>query len=54
MKATFTLLPGDGIGTEVIAEARKLLDAIATLFNHDFTVEEALIGGAAIDTTGDP
>ncbi|MFA7487928.1 MAG: 3-isopropylmalate dehydrogenase [Lysobacteraceae bacterium] len=54
MKATFTLLPGDGIGPEVIAEARKLLAAIATRFNHDFTVEEALIGGAAIDTTGDP
>ncbi len=54
MKATFTLLPGDGIGTEVIAEARKLLAAIATRFNHEFTVEEALIGGAAIDTSGDP
>ncbi|MFA5591479.1 MAG: 3-isopropylmalate dehydrogenase [Lysobacteraceae bacterium] len=54
MNATIALLPGDGIGPEVIAEARKLLDAIATLFNHEFTVEEALIGGAAIDATGDP
>jgi 3-isopropylmalate dehydrogenase len=54
MNATIALLPGDGIGPEVIAEARKLLDAIAVRFNHDFTLEEALIGGAAIDATGDP
>ena len=54
MNATIALLPGDGIGPEVIAEARRLLDAIAVRFNHDFTLEEALIGGAAIDATGDP
>ena len=54
MKATLALLPGDGIGPEVVAQARLLLDAIATRFGHQFTLEEALIGGAAIDATGDP
>ena len=54
MKATLALLPGDGIGPEVVAQARLLLDTIATRYNHDFTLEEALIGGAAIDATGDP
>ena len=54
MKSTIALLPGDGIGPEVIVQARTLLDAIATRFNHEFTLEEALIGGAAIDATGDP
>lgn len=54
MKATIALLPGDGIGPEVVAQARNLFDAIATRFNHQFTLEEALVGGAAIDATGDP
>ncbi len=54
MKAHITLLPGDGIGPEVIAQARLLLDAIAARHGHDFTLEEALIGGAAIDACGDP
>ena len=54
MKATITLLPGDGIGPEVVAEAHKLLDVIAARFGHQFVLDEALIGGAAIDVTGDP
>jgi len=54
MNATLALLPGDGIGPEVVAEARKLLAAVATRFNHQFTLEDALIGGAAIDAAGDP
>ena len=50
----FVLLPGDGIGPEVVAEARKVLDAVATRFGLTFTYEEHLIGGAAIDATSDP
>ena len=54
MKATIVLLPGDGIGPEVVAQARTLLGAIAARYNHDFILEEALVGGAAIDASGDP
>jgi 3-isopropylmalate dehydrogenase len=54
MHATITLLPGDGIGPEVVAEARKVLVAVAERFGHTFALPEALIGGAAIDATGDP
>jgi 3-isopropylmalate dehydrogenase len=54
MKANIALLPGDGIGPEVCAEARKLLDTIAERYGHHFNIEEADIGGIAIDNTGDP
>ncbi len=54
MKATITLLPGDGIGPEVIAEARKLLGVVADRYGHEFILEEGLIGGIAIDASGDP
>ncbi len=52
MKATITLLPGDGIGPEVVAEARRALEAVAARFNHQFTFTEGLIGGCAIDARG--
>jgi len=45
-------LPGDGIGTEVVREGRKVLEAIAKRFGHEFTFEKHLIGGCAIDATG--
>ena len=54
MLHTITLLPGDGIGPEVVAEARKVLEAVAARFGHTFTFREAVIGGSAIDETGDP
>lgn len=54
MKATITLLPGDGIGPEVGAEAEKLLLAVAKQFGHEFSLQTGLIGGAAIDATGNP
>ncbi len=54
MRATLTLLPGDGIGPEVIAQAVRVLDRTASRFGHAFTYHEALIGGHAIDTTGSP
>ncbi len=48
------LLPGDGIGPEVVAETRKTLDALAPLFDLTFDFSEHLIGGIAIDETGSP
>jgi 3-isopropylmalate dehydrogenase len=52
MKATIILLPGDGIGPEVVGEARRVLDAVAARFDHSFAYAERPIGGIAIDETG--
>jgi len=52
MKASVVLLPGDGVGPEVIAEGRKVLDATAVAFGHDFEYSEHLIGGCSIDAHG--
>jgi 3-isopropylmalate dehydrogenase len=49
-----TLLPGDGIGPEIMAVAVRALEAIAPQFGLSFTFTEALLGGAAIDATGSP
>ncbi len=51
---TITLLPGDGIGPEIMAVARAVLAVVGEQFDLDFTFQEALIGGAAIDATGEP
>jgi 3-isopropylmalate dehydrogenase len=52
MKAHLVLLPGDGIGPEVVAEAVRLLDVIGQKYGHTFTYSERLIGGCAIDRDG--
>jgi 3-isopropylmalate dehydrogenase len=54
MQASIVLLPGDGIGPEVIAAARQVLETIAARSGHRFEMEEHLIGGCAIDATGSP
>ena len=54
MELKIGLLPGDGIGPEVIKEAVKVLDSIANKFNHKIFWNEGLVGAAAIDVTGDP
>ncbi len=54
MKAKIALLPGDGIGPEVTRAAVQVLEAIGERFGHQFDITEALIGGCAIDETGDP
>lgn len=54
MEAVITLLPGDGIGPDVTTSAREVLDAVAKQYGHSLHYNEALIGGAAIDATGDP
>jgi 3-isopropylmalate dehydrogenase len=48
------VLPGDGIGPEIVAQALAVLDKVGERFNHSFEYEEALIGGAAIDADGVP
>jgi 3-isopropylmalate dehydrogenase len=53
-RALIALLPGDGIGPEVVAEARRVLDRVCQVADIDVEFEEALIGGAAIDATGNP
>ncbi|NBB90065.1 MAG: 3-isopropylmalate dehydrogenase [Spirochaetes bacterium] len=52
--ARIVLLPGDGIGPEVMAEGVKVLKMVAEIFGHQFEFEEHLIGGASIDATGEP
>ena len=52
MKAKIVLLPGDGIGPEVVAEAVKVLNAVSDLYGHSFTYSERPIGGVAIDGAG--
>jgi len=54
MKATIAVLPGDGIGPEVVTQAVKVLERVATQFNHQFEFVTADVGGAAIDKTGRP
>jgi len=48
------VLPGDGIGPEVTAQAVKVLKKICVRFDHELHIQHALIGGAAIDATGAP
>lgn len=48
------LLPGDGIGPEITKEAVKVLDAVSSRFNWHYQLSEGLIGGIAIDKTGQP
>jgi 3-isopropylmalate dehydrogenase len=52
MKANIVVLPGDGIGPEIIREAKTVLEQVASKFGHSFSFEEHLIGGIAIDQTG--
>ena len=53
-KYQITLLAGDGIGPEIMAVTVKVLEAIAPRFNLEFDFQEALLGGAAIEATGNP
>lgn len=54
MRSLITLLPGDGIGPEVVSAAREVLEAVAAIFGHRFEFREAPIGGCALDATGSP
>ena len=52
MNFNITLLPGDGIGPEVVGEAVRVLDVIASKYNHTFKYNERLMGGCSIDKYG--
>ena len=54
MGYTICVMPGDGIGPEIVAEAVKVLETVGSKFGLDCSFTEALIGGAAIDATGGP
>ncbi len=52
MKARIVTLPGDGIGPEVMASAEKVLDKVASQFDHNLQIDERLMGGISIDQNG--
>jgi 3-isopropylmalate dehydrogenase len=54
VRARIVLLPGDGIGGEVVAQTRRVLETVAEKGGHRFEFDEHLIGGAAMDATGRP
>jgi len=54
MKKKIAVLPGDGIGPEIISQAVAVLDAVALRFGHEFIYDYAEIGACAIDSCGDP
>lgn len=54
MRLKIAVLPGDGIGPEITKQSIKILKAVAERFDHSFEFEEAVVGAAAIDLTGDP
>ncbi len=54
MKLNIAILPGDGIGPEIMEQGVAVLNAIAAKCGHQFNYEEALVGAAAIDACGDP
>jgi 3-isopropylmalate dehydrogenase len=54
MKLNIAVLPGDGIGPEVITQALKVLKAVGQRFSHEITTTEGIVGGCAIESVGDP
>lgn len=54
MKKKIVILPGDGIGKEVTAEGKKVLEKISEVFGHEFSFDEAQIGHDAIEASGNP
>ena len=54
MGYNITLIPGDGIGPEIVREARKVLDKVGEHFGHEFNYTEILMGGCSIDACGVP
>ena len=54
MNCNIGVIKGDGIGPEIVTEAVKVLDTVATRYNHTFNYENILMGGCSIDATGVP
>lgn len=54
MNYKVAVIPGDGIGPEIVREARKILDKIGQKYGHSFEYQELLMGGCSIDAYGEP
>ncbi len=54
MNGKITLIPGDGVGPEIVKEAVKVLDAVASKYDHTWEYKEVLMGGCSIDEYGVP
>ena len=54
MKLNVVCIPGDGIGPEIVTEAKKVLDQVAKIYGHEITYTDILMGGASIDVHGVP
>ena len=54
MKANIACISGDGIGPEIVREAKKVLDKVADKYGHEFNYNDILMGGASIDVHGVP
>ena len=54
MEFRIGLIHGDGIGPEIVTEAKKVLDAVSCVYGHSFDYTDLLLGGASIDACGVP
>lgn len=54
MKLNIVCIPGDGIGPEIVTEAKKVLNKVASVYGHEITYTDILMGGASIDVHGVP
>lgn len=54
MNYNISLIPGDGIGPEIVAQAKRVLDKAAEMSGNTFHYQTVLLGGASIDATGEP
>ncbi len=54
MNYNVAVIPGDGIGPEIVREAKKVMDKVGSVYGHSFKYEEILMGGCSIDAYGVP
>ena len=54
MKLNIVCIPGDGIGPEIVTQAKKVLDKVAKAYGHEIQYQDILMGGASIDVHGVP
>ena len=54
MKLNIVCIPGDGIGPEIVAQAKKVLEKVASVYGHEIEFKDILMGGASIDACGEP
>ena len=54
MELHITCIPGDGIGPEIVTEAKKVLEKVAAVYGHKMVFEDILMGGSSIDVHGVP